>query len=72
MLYNIVLFQLFALAWSVDGSRLATFSKDHHLRVFEPRSSTCAVAEGDGPVGSRGGRIVWLDQNTFVVSGFNR
>lgn len=64
--------QLFALAWSRNGSRLATFSKDHRLRVFEPRCSCSAVVEGEGPVGSRGARILWLNENTLFVSGFNK
>ena len=64
--------QLFALAWSPDGTRLATFAKDHRLRIFDPRGSSHAVVEGEGPIGSRGGRIVWLEQDTLLVSGFNR
>lgn len=56
----------------MDGKLLATLAKDHCLRVFDPRRSHGAVAEGDGPVGSRGARIVWLDGNMFLVSGFNK
>lgn len=64
--------QLFAMAWSPDGTRLATVGKDHMVRIYEPRSSTQPVREGAGPTGSRGARVVWLDDEHIVVSGFNR
>ena len=67
-----LLLQLFALAWSPDGKQLATLCKDHVLRLYTPRSSTSPTAEGNGPEGSRGARIVWLDDTTLAVSGFDK
>ncbi len=60
------------MAWSPDGTRLATVGKDHMVRIYEPRSSTHPVKEGAGPNGSRGARVVWVDNEHIVVSGFNR
>ncbi len=60
------------MAWSPDGTRLATIGKDHMIRIYEPRSSTHPTGEGAGPSGSRGARIVWVDDEHLVVSGFNR
>lgn len=31
--------QIFSLAWSPDGRKLATVSKDGRLRLYEPRCS---------------------------------
>ena len=72
ILFESIPSQLFAMAWSPDGKHLATVSKDHMIRIYEPRSSTHSVKEGAGPVGSRGARIVWLNDNHLVVSGFSR
>jgi len=63
---------LFALAWSRDGRLLATLGKDHRLRVYEPRTSTSPMKEGDGPEGSRGARLVWVNNKHFIVSGFSK
>ena len=32
-------FQLFSMAWSPCGQYLATISKDHSIRIYEPRAS---------------------------------
>lgn len=60
------------MVWSPDGRYLATMAKDHVIRVYEPRSSTHPVKEGAGPEGSRGARLVWVDDRYLVVSGFNK
>ena len=60
------------MAWSPDGTQLATFAKDHLVRVFEPRSSLSAVSEMKGPEGSRGARVVWLETNVIAISGFSK
>ena len=65
-------YQLFAMAWSPDGKSLATLGKDHTIRIYDPRSSTHPLREGAGPSGSRGARLVWLNNEHLVASGFNR
>ena len=64
--------QLFCMAWSPDGTQLATFAKDHLIRVFEPRLNTSPVSEMKGPEGSRGARVVWLEDTVIAISGFNK
>ena len=44
--------QLFAMSWSPDGQLLATIAKDHIIRIYDPRSSTSPVNEGEGPEGA--------------------
>uniref|UniRef100_A0A1X7U457 Coronin n=1 Tax=Amphimedon queenslandica TaxID=400682 RepID=A0A1X7U457_AMPQE len=63
---------VFCLSWSPDGSCLASLGKDHMIRVYKPRESTSPVDTGPGPVGSRGARLVWLDNSYFVISGFSK
>lgn len=64
--------QIFSLAWSPDGQKLATVCKDGHVRVYEPRSSLVPLQEGPGPEGGRGARIVWVcDGRCLLVSGFD-
>ena len=60
------------MAWSPTGDVLATLRKDHFLNIYEPRSSSSPVRELRGPDGSRGARIVWLEDAVIAVSGFNR
>ena len=64
--------KLFCMAWSPDGTKLATFSKDHVLRIFDPRSKLSSIVEGRGPEGNRGARLVWLDNSVIAVSCFNK
>lgn len=65
--------QIFSLAWSPDGRKLATVCKDNKLRIYEPRKSTLPIAEGTGPVGNRGARVIWALEGKFlVVTGFDR
>ncbi|XP_062999412.1 coronin-7 [Elgaria multicarinata webbii] len=64
--------QIFSLAWSPDGRRLATVSKDGKVRVFEPRQASQPLQEGPGPEGGRGARIVWVcGGSSLLVSGFD-
>ncbi|KAL8175242.1 UNVERIFIED_CONTAM: Coronin-7 [Gekko kuhli] len=64
--------QIFSLAWSPNGRRLATACKDGKVRVYEPRQSPEPLQEGPGPEGGRGARVVWVcgGQN-LLVSGFD-
>ncbi|XP_046673729.1 coronin-7-like [Homalodisca vitripennis] len=69
----VIIVQMFSLSWSSCGNMLATVCKDSVLRVYQPRSSTSPVAEGKGPVGSRGARVTWaLDSSFIVVTGFDK
>ncbi|XP_037670989.1 coronin-7 isoform X2 [Choloepus didactylus] len=64
--------QIFGLAWSPDGQRLATICKDGRVRVYEPRSGPEPLQEGPGPEGARGARVVWVcDGHCLLVSGFD-
>lgn len=64
--------QVFTLAWSPNGQRLATVCKDGKVRVYEPRQTAEPLQEGPGPEGGRGARIVWVcGGRNLLVSGFN-
>jgi coronin-7 len=65
---------LFSFAWNPEGKLLATLSKDHKLKVYEPRAnSTSALQEGPGTQGSRGGRVLWANEGSqIIVTGFSR
>lgn len=64
--------QLFCMAWSPNGTQLATLAKNHILNIFNPRSSLSPVSQMRGPEGSRGARILWLEDLVIAVSGFDR
>ncbi|XP_038057415.1 coronin-7-like [Patiria miniata] len=65
--------QIFSAAWSSDGCRIATVCKDGKMRIYDPRTSTEPIKEGNGPPGSRGARILWVCGDDFLfVSGFER
>lgn len=64
---------MFSLAWEPHGRMFATACKDTILRIYDPRKSDNPVAEGKGPVGSRGARVVWALEGAFiVVTGFDK
>lgn len=64
---------MFSLSWSPCGRMFATACKDTILRVYDPRKSDNPVAEGKGPIGSRGARVVWALEGSFiVVTGFDK
>jgi WD40 repeat protein len=64
-----------SVAWSYDGSTLATACRDKVLRCFDVRGTfsapiSCAV---DAHTSSKGSNIVWCGNKPYVVSvGFNR
>lgn len=64
--------QVLAMSWSCDGKMLACLSRDHIIRIYEPRISIEAIKEGIGPSGSRGARLVWLDEKYLLISGFDK
>jgi len=64
--------QLFCMSWSLDGSRLATFSKDQILALYDPRSPGPPVCQQKLDLGGRGARLVWLEDKVIALSGFNR
>ncbi|XP_071452407.1 coronin-7 isoform X3 [Hetaerina americana] len=65
--------QIFSFAWSPCGTRCATLCKDGCLRIYEPRKSCTPIAEGKGPVGARGARVVWALDGAFIVTtGFDK
>uniref|UniRef100_A0A1L8E5J6 Coronin n=1 Tax=Nyssomyia neivai TaxID=330878 RepID=A0A1L8E5J6_9DIPT len=65
--------QIFSFAWSPCGTYGATVCRDGRLRVYNPRKSADPIAEGPGPVGTRGARVVWaLDGEFIVVTGFDK
>ncbi|XP_013109515.2 coronin-7 isoform X1 [Stomoxys calcitrans] len=65
--------QIFDYAWSPCGKYGATVSKDGKIRIYNPRKSETPIREGNGPVGTRGARIVWaLDGQYIVCTGFDK
>lgn len=65
---------IFGFSWHPDGHQLAVVSKDQKLKVFEPRkdAENC-IKEGPGPQGTRGARVIWLNNGTqLAVIGFSR
>lgn len=66
--------QIFSFAWSSCGKFGATVSRDQKIRIYEPRKSEMPIREGvGGPVGTRGGRIMFaLEDEFIVVTGFDK
>lgn len=52
--------------------QLATLAKNHILSIFNPRSSLSPVSQMKGPEGSKGARVMWLEDLVIAVSGFDR
>ncbi|KAF8358636.1 pod-1 [Pristionchus pacificus] len=66
---------ILSLAWSIDGSRLATVAKDLELHVWSPQTSTEALEHRlEGAIESaRGARVVFAcDDSMIIVAGFTK
>ncbi|GAB6023962.1 hypothetical protein CHUAL_008692 [Chamberlinius hualienensis] len=64
---------IFSLAWSLDGTKIATACRDNKLRIYDPRQSREPIKVGVGPAGNRGARVVWaLEDKCLIVTGFDR
>jgi len=57
-----------SLAWSYDGSQLASFCKDKKLRVFDPRSKDAVIGEALAHQGVKGGRALWLGKHDKIFT----
>lgn len=62
---------IYSLAINRDGSLIATTSKDKKLRVIEPRSSN-VVSEGVCHMGTKCSKVVFLDNDRLLTTGFSR
>lgn len=63
----------FGLSWHPDGTFLAVMSKDHKLRIIDPRDGGRIVASGESTPGSRGGRVCWTNRGSQVaLVGFSK
>lgn len=64
-----------SIAWSPDGSLLATTARDRKIRMFDPRlpaSSSC-VLEKESHGGIKGARVCWLGSTgRLVTTGFSK
>uniref|UniRef100_A0A1A9V0J8 Coronin n=1 Tax=Glossina austeni TaxID=7395 RepID=A0A1A9V0J8_GLOAU len=65
--------QIFDFAWSPCGKFGATVCKDGKIRMYNPRKSEAPIREGNGPVGTRGARIIWALEGEYIVcTGFDK
>uniref|UniRef100_A0A1A9W972 Coronin n=1 Tax=Glossina brevipalpis TaxID=37001 RepID=A0A1A9W972_9MUSC len=65
--------QIFDFAWSPCGRFGATVCKDGKIRIYNPRKSETPIREGNGPVGTRGARIIWALEGQYIVcTGFDK
>jgi len=61
-----------SMDWNEDGSLLATTSKDHFVRVFDPRKKS-AINKGTGFDGTKGAKVVWLgNSGKFLTVGHDK
>lgn len=62
---------IYSLAINRDGSLIATTSKDKILRVIEPRTGI-VVTEGQAHEGTKCSKVIFLDNNRVLTTGFSR
>ncbi|XP_025083235.1 coronin-2B-like isoform X3 [Pomacea canaliculata] len=61
---------IFSIGWNRDGSLFGATSKDKMLRVLDPRQST-VVAETLCHNGAKASKVVFVDNNHLLTTGFN-
>jgi coronin-7 len=64
---------IFGCAWSPDGTKFVTSSRDKKVRVLDARTGNI-VAEGPSHESLRPSRLVWLDNDLGLIAsvGFGR
>lgn len=62
---------IYSLAVNRDGSYIGTTSKDKRIRIIEPRSGI-VVSEGQAHEGTKCSKVVFLDNNRVLTTGFSR
>lgn len=60
---------IFNCVWSVDGTQIATTTKEKKLRILDARTGDI-VAEGPSHNSIRPSRLIWLDNEYLVSVGF--
>ncbi|XP_063970323.1 coronin-7-like [Lytechinus pictus] len=63
--------QLQGISWKLDGTLLATTSKDKKIRIVDPRTNSVS-SETNGHDNIRDSRVCWLGDRDYILStGFN-
>ncbi|KAK3821420.1 MAG: hypothetical protein J3Q66DRAFT_151648 [Benniella sp.] len=57
-----------SVSWKADGTLLATTCKDTIIRVFDPRQQETPLQTGQGHVGNRPSRVVWLGEKDLLFT----
>jgi len=61
-----------SVAWSHNGSLLATACKDKKVRIVDPRANK-AVSEKEAHAGTKGSRVIWIGKSGNLLSvGFSK
>jgi len=60
-----------SVSWKQDGSVLATSCKDKQVRIIDPRVSTCIVNSCSSHQSIKDSRIVWLNNDRILTTGFD-
>lgn len=62
-----------AFDWNFCGSKYATYSKDKHVRIVDPRNNVAAACFDAGHQGTKGAKVCFLgDRRIFCTIGFSR
>jgi coronin-1B/1C/6 len=62
---------IFHFDWNRNGSQVATISKDHMVRIFDPREGK-SVQEAKGFEGTKKSSCLWTKQGKVFCVGFSR